>query len=204
MTQTASSEPQAAGPETALAAIAAQLRAGDTLIAACVRDCAEHPALGLLAASGPRAARAPGLYARVVESVREGYLLHYGEPRLVLTEDRDLALLAGDYMYASGLALLASLGDLAAVRVLAELIALCAEAHAGTGSGAAELWLAGAVAIAVGDEAAHAEAKQELRKGAAAGPALWSWATAAAERWGLLEELGAAAETVGFRTNEHR
>ncbi len=58
------------------------------------------PALGLLAAAGPRAAEAPGEYALVIESIREGYLLHYGEPRVVVGADPDLALLAGDYLYA--------------------------------------------------------------------------------------------------------
>ena len=39
----------------------------------------------------------------MVEAVREGYLLHYGEPRLLVGADADLALLAGDYLYALGL-----------------------------------------------------------------------------------------------------
>ena len=60
-----------------------------------------------------RAAAAPGEYALVVEAVREGYLLHYGEPRLLAGHDADLALLAGDYLYALGLDRLAALGDAA-------------------------------------------------------------------------------------------
>jgi hypothetical protein len=84
----------------------------------------------LLAAVGPRAAAAPGEYALVVESVREGYLLHYGEPRLMAGHDADLALLAGDYLYALGLDRLAALGDTEAVAVLSELIARCAQLHA--------------------------------------------------------------------------
>ena len=47
----------------------------------------------------------------MVEAVREGYLLHYGEPRLLAGHDADLALLAGDYLYALGLDRLAALGD---------------------------------------------------------------------------------------------
>ena len=51
----------------------------------------------------------------MIEAVREGYLLHYGEPRIVVGADTDLALLAGDYLYALGLERLAALGDLEAV-----------------------------------------------------------------------------------------
>ena len=71
-----------------------------------------------------RATRAPdpAAYALVVESVREGYLLHYGEPRVVVGADADLRLLAGDYLYALGLERLAGLGDLPAVRELSDLI----------------------------------------------------------------------------------
>ena len=51
----------------------------------------------------------------MVEAVREGYLLHYGEPRLLAGHDDDLALLAGDYLYALGIERLAALGDADAV-----------------------------------------------------------------------------------------
>lgn len=64
------------------------------------------------------------------ELVREGYLLHYAVPRLYRTEDEDLALLAGDRMYAAGLDRLARQSDVLAVGVLARLIARCGEAHA--------------------------------------------------------------------------
>ena len=66
----------------------------------------------------------------MLESILEGYLLHYGRSRLVDTADEDLRLLAGDHLYALGLSRLASLGDLDAVRALADLITLCARAHA--------------------------------------------------------------------------
>ena len=66
----------------------------------------------------------------LLEAIREGYELHYGRPRLVATEDQDLALLAGDRFYALGLERLAALGDLDAVRVLADLISESARAHA--------------------------------------------------------------------------
>ena len=46
------------------------------------------------------------------------------------TADPDLRLLAGDHLYAFGLVRLASIGDLEAVDELADLISLCAQAHA--------------------------------------------------------------------------
>jgi hypothetical protein len=66
----------------------------------------------------------------VLEAVREGYELHYGEPRAFTGMDPDLRLLAGDALYAQGLARLAELGDLPAIAELADLISSCAQAHA--------------------------------------------------------------------------
>jgi hypothetical protein len=135
-------------PAEALPALAALLRAGDTPISPHVVDPAEQSHFGPLAASGPRAASAPGEYALVVEAVREGYLLHYGEPRLLAGHDADLALLAGDYLYALGIERLAALGDPAAVRELAELISDCAQLHAERREAdAADRWRAAARAI---------------------------------------------------------
>lgn len=71
----------------------------------------------------------PGQYDFVIEAVREGYLLHYGVPRLLAGHDADLALLAGDYLYALGIERLAALGDTAAVHRLADLISSCAQLH---------------------------------------------------------------------------
>ena len=58
----------------------------------------------------------------MLEAVYEGYLLHYGESRLFAGMDDDLRLLAGDALYALGLARLAEAGDLAAVAELSDLI----------------------------------------------------------------------------------
>jgi hypothetical protein len=104
---------------SALQVLADQLRAEDTPIAEHVVD--------------PVGAAEPGLseeYTLVFEAVREGYLLHYGEPRLMAGHDADLGLLAGDYLYALGLDRLAALGDTEAVAVLSELIGRCAQLHA--------------------------------------------------------------------------
>lgn len=85
----------------------------------------------------------------VMEAVYEGYLLHYGEPRLFEGMDDDLRLLAGDALYALGLARLAESGDLPAVAELAELISSSARAHAeGRGTEAEALWDASASVLA--------------------------------------------------------
>jgi hypothetical protein len=143
------SAPTVAEPSAALRVLADQLRSEDTPIADHVVDAAAVPELGLIAAEGPRAAAAPGEYALVVESVREGYLLHYGEPRLMAGHDADLGLLAGDYLYALGLDRLAALGDTDAVAILSELIARCAQLHAeGRDGEVAGLWPVAARRIA--------------------------------------------------------
>jgi hypothetical protein len=117
-------------PAGALQTLADQLRAEDTPIADYVVD--------------PAGSAQPGLseeYALVFEAVREGYLLHYGEPRLMAGHDPDLGLLAGDYMYALGLDRLAAMGDTEAVAMLSELIARCAQLHAeGRGDEVDPLW----------------------------------------------------------------
>jgi hypothetical protein len=136
-------------PVTALRDLAAQLRAEDTPISPHVIEPATPATLGMLAAAGPRAEAAPGEYALVVEAVHEGYLLHYGEPRLLAGHDADLALLAGDYLYALGLDRLAALGDGRAVEILSELIARCARLHAeGDPGSVPDLWREAARKIA--------------------------------------------------------
>jgi hypothetical protein len=84
----------------------------------------------------------------VLEAVREGYLLHYGESRAFAGMDPDLSLLAGDSLYALGLARLADAGDLAAVAVLADLISACAQAESeGRRDGARKQWEASVSAL---------------------------------------------------------
>jgi len=190
-------------PEAALAALAGQLRKDESVISPQVTDPGEaQPALGLLAAAGPRAAEAPGEYALVVESVREGYLLHYGEPRVVLGADADLALLAGDYLYALGLERLAALGDLDAIRELSDLISLSAQLHDSQGGGQAAnaLWLASVTAVATGAAPGHEEGKSALRAAdPAAAAMLWQGALRAAEQAGVGGRLERTAEAIGFQ-----
>ena len=87
----------------------------------------------------------------VLEAVYEGYLLHYGQPRLFDGMDADLRLLAGDALYALGLARLAESGDLPAVAELSDLISRSAQTHAeGRGEAAEALWDASARALEPG------------------------------------------------------
>src|SRR6202008_4535446 len=72
-----------ADPADVLQALAAQLRDEGTPISPHVVEPVAEPAFGLQVAAGPRAASSPGEYALVIEAVREGYLLHYAEPRLL-------------------------------------------------------------------------------------------------------------------------
>jgi len=141
-------------PRSALATLAARLREEDTPISTHVVEPGEQPVFGLLAALGERAASAPGEYAFVVEAVREGYLLHYGTPRLLVGHDADLALLAGDYLYAVGIERLAAIGDDEAVGVLSELIGNCAQFHAEERENEVPgLWRAAALAVGGGEHA---------------------------------------------------
>jgi hypothetical protein len=78
----------------------------------------------------PRFEAVPGMRGFVLETVYEGYLMHYGEPRAFAGMDDDLRLLAGDALYALGLSRLAEAGDLEAVAALSDLISGSARAHA--------------------------------------------------------------------------
>jgi hypothetical protein len=130
--------------------------------------------LGPAAAAGPRASGDPAAYELLIEAIYEGYLLHYGDSRLLAAGDDDLALLAGDRLYTIGLEQLVALGDLEAVRELADVIALCA-LLAGRGELAVcePLWRAGARAVGWGASERYREAKALARAGdAGAGPAL--------------------------------
>ena len=83
----------------------------------------------------------PERLALGVETIYEGYLLHYGRPRLFEPPDDDVALLLGDYLYAHGLVRVAGTGDLGAVAALAELISTCAALRADGRPGDGAAWL---------------------------------------------------------------
>jgi hypothetical protein len=77
-----------------------------------------------------------------VETIYEGYLVHFGHSRLFSPADVDTALLLGDYLYAHGLVRVARGGDVDAVADLAELISLCAQARADGRDGDGAAWAA--------------------------------------------------------------
>ena len=69
-------------------------------------------------------------FALGLETIYEGYLVHYGEPLVFAAPDPDTALLLGDYLYAHGLVRVASFGEADAVADLSELISLCSQLRA--------------------------------------------------------------------------
>jgi hypothetical protein len=89
-------------------------------------------------------------FALGLETIYEGYLVHYGRPRLYDPRDGDAALVLGDYLYAQGLARIAALGEVEAVRDLAELISLCAQARGDGRPGDGAAWAASAALLGRG------------------------------------------------------
>jgi hypothetical protein len=90
-----------------------------------------------------------------LETIYEGYLLHYGRSRLFDPPDADVALLLGDALLAQGLVLVAATGSADAVADLAELLALCTQARADDADGDGAAWAATAALLGEGglDEA---------------------------------------------------
>ena len=86
-------------------------------------------------------------FALGLETIYEGYLVHYGEPRLFAPCDDDTALLLGDYLYAHGLVRIAEFGEVDAVADLSELISLCAQLRADDRDGDGPLWAATAALL---------------------------------------------------------
>jgi hypothetical protein len=86
-------------------------------------------------------------YAVGLETIYEGYLLHYGRPRLFVAGAGHNALLLGDYLYAHGLVRVAAQDEVVAVADLAALISRCAQLRADGGSGDGEAWAATAALL---------------------------------------------------------
>jgi hypothetical protein len=156
-----------AGNARALGRLAELLREQGGLMATLVAaDALEGPFGDLpgpaqLAGAGPRAQHARDEYELLVEAIYEGYLLHYGAGRVVVAAEADLGLLAGDRLYALGLARLVALGDTEAVAELADTITLAALAQAAEEPELAQaVWEAGARVVGWGASAAHDHAKR--------------------------------------------
>ena len=99
---------------------------------------------------------APPEHALGLETIYEGYLVHFGRSRLFAPADRDTALLLGDYLYAHGLVHVAATGDVTAVADLAELISRCSQLQAERLEGDGPAWVA--TSSSLGDGASpHAD-----------------------------------------------
>ena len=92
-------------------------------------------------------------HALGLETIYEGYLLHYGRSRLFAPRDDDTALLLGDYLYAHGLVRVAEAGTVEAVADLAALISLCAQLRADGLPGDGAAWAATASTLGEGPDA---------------------------------------------------
>jgi hypothetical protein len=127
--------------------IAAEAAAESPLWGDALRPDAEHEGI-----FGPLA---PEPFALGIETIYEGYLVHYGRPRLFAPRDDETGLLLGDYLYAHGLVRIAATGELDAVVALAELISTCAHLRAEQADGDGDAWV-GAVRRLGGDPDAAA------------------------------------------------
>lgn len=83
---------------------------------------------------------APDRFALALETIYEGYLVHYGRPRLFAPPGEHEAVLLGDYLYAHGLVRVAAVGEIDAVAALADLISTCAHLRAEGTAGDGEAW----------------------------------------------------------------
>jgi hypothetical protein len=170
-----------------LTAIAGLLRAEGGLLGEVVVDPAPDADRRITAALAdvPRASVIGPDLALAAEATREAELVHHApeRARIVRTDDRDLALLAGDRLLALGLERLAAGGWTAEVAILADVVALVARLHAGAawalgpahhaGTGAPEaaqertasLWSVAAGALGTGAEGAEARLLRAARAG---------------------------------------
>ena len=124
-------------PETLFEEIASGAAAESTLWADALRPTAQREAEPVFSPL-----LADGRFALGVETIYEGYLLHYCRSRLFSPPDEDVALLLGDALLAHGLVRVAATGSVEAVGDLAELLSLCAQARADGLDGDAAAWAA--------------------------------------------------------------
>jgi hypothetical protein len=109
---------------------------------------------------------APGRFTLGLETVYEGYLVHYGESRLFRALGDEERVLLGDYLYAHGLVRIEQAGGVDAVAAMAELIATCAALRAAGDGGDSDAWVDAARRLG-GDpapaEVAHAVGRHYVR-----------------------------------------
>jgi hypothetical protein len=122
------------------ATIADEAARESPLWSAALRPAADRDATSVFSALGD------GRFALGLESIYEGYLLHYGRPRLFSPADPDASILLGDYLYAHGLVRVAALGEVTVVSDLAELVSVCAQLRAEERDGDGAAW-AGTVSV---------------------------------------------------------
>ena len=98
-------------------------------------------------------------YLTAVELIHEGYLFHYRTSRVsdIAPGSYETALLAGDFLYARGLRLIAARGDVGAVDLLARLMAVCSNLRSAAAPFSADdaLWayaVGGLVALRCGGD----------------------------------------------------
>ena len=105
-------------------------------------------------------------FALGVETIYEGYLLHYGRPRLFAPPDDDVGLLLGDALLAHGLVRIAETGSTTAVGDVAALLSLCAQARADGLDGDGAAWAATAALLGRGGlDAARSSLRDERNHG---------------------------------------
>ena len=186
--------------------LAVETGLGEVVVPALVDS--DAGAFGQFVATGPRAVESSE-YALLIEAIREGYLLHYGSPRLFASGiDPDLALLAGDFLYALGLERLSRLSNLDAVRELSDLITLQAVIHS-DGPNPDDrteyldhaLWLGSSAAIACGGDDRFEAMKAEIPAcddPRALAERILAWARARVRASGVDEAWMRLREQVGF------
>jgi hypothetical protein len=101
---------------------------------------------------------APPELALGIETIYEGYLVHYGRSRLFAAGVPDQALLLGDRLYSRGLVRISRLENVAVVADLASLLELCARLRAERRPGDGVVWAAGIAALGRNELAAAGKA----------------------------------------------
>jgi hypothetical protein len=205
MSPAETSRPDLESPEPAgaLRLLAARVASEGPPLVVVKEEPASAPAFGLLASAGPQTAPKGGVYAFVVEAVREGYLCHYEIPRVLESPDPDLALLAGDLFYAIGISTLARLGDNESVRLLSDLIVVSAELRSsGRRDDAEAFWVARILALACGSDDDHVRLTAALT---AAEPgsvtALDAWSDRTAATNGIGRHIDEVRQLIHFAPN---